>query len=131
MTSRSKHNTPRIVPFLPEGSSVDVPAQFTQYVCTEYGIVNLRGLNGYERAAALISIAHPEDRQRSKKRREKTASAAKFSANFLPREGGTRRYPSYEERRNYKLPMGGAIWGYDWDPIQSGNSETQAIPKAN
>ena len=33
------------------------------YVCTEYGIVNLRGLNGYERATALISIAHPDDRE--------------------------------------------------------------------
>jgi len=63
MTSRSKHGTSRIVPFLPEGSSVDVPAQFSQYICTEYGIVNLRGLNGYERAAALISIAHPDDRE--------------------------------------------------------------------
>ncbi|MCX7635525.1 MAG: hypothetical protein N2Z74_07255, partial [Syntrophales bacterium] len=28
MTSRSKHGTSRIVPFLPEGCSVDVPAQF-------------------------------------------------------------------------------------------------------
>jgi acyl-CoA hydrolase len=121
MTSRSKHNTPRIVPFLPEGSSVDVPAQFTQYVCTEYGIVNLRGLNGYERAAALISIAHPDDRPALEKAaRENGLIPPKFPANFLPAEGGARRYPSYEERRNYKLPMGGAIWGYDWDPIQSG-----------
>ena len=30
MTSRSKHGTSRIVPFLPEGSSVDVPAQLSQ-----------------------------------------------------------------------------------------------------
>ena len=51
MTPRSKHGTSRIVPFLPEGSSVDVPAQLANYVCTEYGIVNLRGLSGYERAA--------------------------------------------------------------------------------
>lgn len=64
MTSRSKHGrTSRIVPFLPEGASVDVPAQFATYVCTEYGIVNLRGLSGYERASALISIAHPDDHE--------------------------------------------------------------------
>ena len=53
MTSRSKHGTSRIVPFLPEGSSVDVPAQLANYVCTEYGIVNLRGLSGYERASRV------------------------------------------------------------------------------
>jgi len=36
MTARSKHGTSRIVPFLPEGSSVDVPAQLSNYICTEY-----------------------------------------------------------------------------------------------
>lgn len=121
MTSRSKHNTSRIVPFLPSGTAVDVPAQFAQYVCTEYGIVNLRGLNGYERAAALISVAHPEDRAwRTKEAREHGLIPPQFPANFLPEEGGNRRYPSYDERRHYKMPMGSAIWGYDWDPIQSG-----------
>ena len=67
MTSRSKHGTSRIVPFLPEGSSVDVPAQLSQYICTEYGIVNLRGLSGYERSASLISIAHPDYRDQLEK----------------------------------------------------------------
>ncbi len=121
MTSRSKHNTPRIVPFLPSGTVVDVPAQLAQYVCTEYGIVNLRGLNGYERAAALISIAHPDDREwLTREARENGLLPPQFPVDFLPAEGGTRRYPSYEDRRRYKMPMGGALWGYDWDPIQSG-----------
>jgi acyl-CoA hydrolase len=32
------------------------------YVVTEYGIVNLKGKSITERALALISIAHPDDR---------------------------------------------------------------------
>jgi acyl-CoA hydrolase len=120
MTSRSKHGTSRIVPFLPEGSSVDVPAQLSQYVCTEYGIVNLRGLNGYERAAALISIAHPEDRAwLEKEAKENGLLAPKFPVNMMAVEGKSRRYPSYDERRNYKLPLHGEVSGFDWDPYQS------------
>jgi len=124
MTSRSKHGTSRIVPFLPEGSTVDVPAQFANYVCTEYGIVNLRGLSGYERAAALISIAHPDDREwLEREAREHGLLPPKFPVSMLPAEGGSegRRYPSYDERRKYKIPMGSAVWGYDWDEgFQSG-----------
>ena len=120
MTSRSKHGTSRIVPFLPEGSSVDVPAQLSQYICTEYGIVNLRGLNGYERATALISIAHPDDREwLTKEAKENGLLAPKFGVNMMAVEGKSRRYPSYDERRNYKLPLHGEISGFDWDPYQS------------
>ena len=120
MTSRSKHGTSRIVPFLPEGSSVDVPAQLSQYICTEYGIVNLRGLNGYERATALISIAHPDDREwLTKEAKENGLLAPKFGVNMMAVEGKTRRYPSYDERRNYKLPLHGETSGFDWDPYQS------------
>jgi len=116
MTARSRLGTSRIVPFLPEGSSVDVPAQFANYVCTEYGIVNLRGLNGYERAAALISIAHPDDREwLEKEARENGLLPPKFPVSMMPVEGKTRRYPSYPERRTYKIPYHGEIWGYDWE----------------
>jgi acyl-CoA hydrolase len=116
MTARSKHGTSRIVPFLPEGSSVDVPAQLTNYVCTEYGIVNLRGLSGYERAAALISIAHPDDREMLEKAaKENGLLPPKFPVSMLPVEGKTRRYPSYSDRRNYKMAFHGELSGFDWD----------------
>ncbi len=120
MTARSKHGTSRIVPFLPEGSSVDVPAQLSQYICTEYGIVNLRGLNGYERATALISIAHPDDREwLTKAAKETGLLAPKFPVDMMVVEGKTRRYPAYDERRNYKLPLHGEVSGFEWDPYQN------------
>ncbi|MBN2297962.1 MAG: hypothetical protein JXM72_05185 [Deltaproteobacteria bacterium] len=120
MTSRSKHGTSRIVPFLPEGSSVDVPAQFSHYVCTEYGMANLRGLTGYERASALISIAHPDDRPWLEQEAKKYGLLPpKFPVPMNPL-GGNRRYPSYDERRDYKVPLNSEIWGFDWDPYQSG-----------
>jgi acyl-CoA hydrolase len=99
---------------VPEGSSVDVPAQLSNYVCTEFGIVNLRGLSVYERAAALISIAHPDDREwLEKEARANGLLAPKFPVSMGPT--GPRRYPSYEELRKYKIPMGGELWGFDWD----------------
>ena len=52
----------RIVPTLPLGSAVTVPRGITSYVVTEYGMVNLKGKSTYERAEALISIAHPQFR---------------------------------------------------------------------
>jgi itaconate CoA-transferase len=35
----------------------------TQFVVTEYGCVNLKGLSLPERAKALISISHPDFRE--------------------------------------------------------------------
>jgi len=49
-----------IVPAFVPGTMVSIPASITNYVATEYGIVNLKGLSTWERAEALISIAHPE-----------------------------------------------------------------------
>ncbi len=49
----------RIVPTLRPGSIVTIPRSIVQYVATEYGIVQLKGMPTWERAAALISIAHP------------------------------------------------------------------------
>ena len=34
----------------------------TQYVVTEYGKVNLKGMSAWQRAEALIGIAHPQFR---------------------------------------------------------------------
>ena len=50
----------RIVPTLQPGSIVTVPRSIVQYVATEYGIVQLKGKSTWERAEALISIAHPQ-----------------------------------------------------------------------
>jgi acyl-CoA hydrolase len=114
-TSRSKHGTSRIVPLLPTGATVDVPAQFVSHVCTEYGLVNLRGLTGYERANALISIAHPDDRpELEKAAKELGLVAPKFRVDMNVTNGG-RRYPRYDERRNFKIPVNSEVWGIDWD----------------
>jgi acyl-CoA hydrolase len=53
----------RIVPGLEEGTVVTTPRSDTMYVVTEFGIVNLKGKSISERALALISIAHPDDRE--------------------------------------------------------------------
>lgn len=53
----------RIVPFTEPGSIVTVPRSIVQYVATEYGIVQLKGKLTWERAEALISIAHPQFRE--------------------------------------------------------------------
>ncbi len=45
------------------GDIVTVPRSQTQYLVTEYGIVNLAGRATWERAEMIISLAHPEFRE--------------------------------------------------------------------
>lgn len=52
----------RILPVLPEGTTVTTTRTDVQYIVTEYGIANLRGKSLRERAKLLISIAHPKFR---------------------------------------------------------------------
>ncbi len=52
----------RIVPTLTEGSICTDPRSTVQYIVTEYGMVNLKGLATWQRAEALIGIAHPDFR---------------------------------------------------------------------
>ena len=52
----------RIKPLLTEGAIVTDPRALVSCVVTEYGIVNLKGKSTWERAEALISIAHPDFR---------------------------------------------------------------------
>jgi butyryl-CoA:acetate CoA-transferase len=52
----------RIRPTLVEGSVVTDTRPTTHYLVTEYGMVNLKGLSAWERAEAIISIAHPDFR---------------------------------------------------------------------
>lgn len=53
----------KITPALKEGAGVTTTRAHVHYVATEYGVVNLYGKNLYQRAKALISIAHPEHRE--------------------------------------------------------------------
>lgn len=48
--------------FLP-GTAVTTPRSVTHYIVTEYGAVNLKGRSTWERAEALISVAHPDFRE--------------------------------------------------------------------
>lgn len=91
-----KHS--RIVPRLPVGSIITIPRNLVSYVVTEYGVVNLFGLSDYERAMALISIAHPDFREELEKEARKLKN--------LPPEGirvewPPRNYPPY--RHDYKI----------------------------
>ena len=52
----------RIVPTLKPGAGVVTTRGHVHYVVTEYGVVNLHGLDLRKRAEALISIAHPDFR---------------------------------------------------------------------
>lgn len=52
----------RIRPTLVNGSIVTDTRPNTHYVVTEHGMVNLKGMSGWQRAEALISIAHPDFR---------------------------------------------------------------------
>lgn len=63
LTSRTKHGHSRLVHCLKKGAGVVTTRQHIRYVVTEYGVVNLYGKTLGERAKALISIAHPDDRE--------------------------------------------------------------------
>lgn len=53
----------RIRPFLDPGTITTLPRVMVNYVVTEFGLVNLKGKSTWERAKALISIAHPDFRE--------------------------------------------------------------------
>lgn len=73
--------TSRILPLLESGSNITVPRTLTQYVATEWGVVNLRGLSNSQRALALISIAHPDFRE------ELSAKAYRMGlVSYIPRK---------------------------------------------
>lgn len=51
-----------IVPFMPPGAIVSCPRSSAQYLVTEFGCVMLKGKSTWQRAEAIISIAHPDFR---------------------------------------------------------------------
>lgn len=53
----------RIVPTLPQGAITTDPRTSTHYIVTEYGMANLKGRTTWQRAEALIDIAHPNLRE--------------------------------------------------------------------
>lgn len=85
----SEHKgTSKIVTMLPKGASVTVPRSMVDHVATEWGIVRLRGLTIGQRARALISIAHPNNREALEREAK--------NAGLLP----------YTRATNTKLPKG-------------------------
>ena len=52
----------RVKGMMTQGSIITATRAGVQYIVTEYGIVNLKGLTAWQRAEALISIAHPDFR---------------------------------------------------------------------
>lgn len=63
ITSRSGKGHPRIVSSLKKGAGVVTTRAHVHHVVTEFGCVNLFGKTLNERAKALISISHPDDRE--------------------------------------------------------------------
>ena len=53
----------RILPTLDPGSIVTDTRANIHYLVTEYGKVNLKGLSTWEKAEAIISVAHPNFRE--------------------------------------------------------------------
>lgn len=69
----------RIRAVLTPGSVVTTPQNVVDHVVTEWGVASLRGRTRAERAAALVSVAHPEHRD------ELTAEARRMGV--LPERG--------------------------------------------
>lgn len=69
ISSRTGKGNSKIVPFLKQGAGVVSTRAHVHYVVTEYGVINLFGKNLEQRAKALISIAHPDDREQLDKER--------------------------------------------------------------
>ena len=61
-TAKDGEMKSRIIPTLATGSAVTDTRPQTHYLVTEYGKVNLKGKSTWERAEAIISIAHPDFR---------------------------------------------------------------------
>ena len=62
-TTKSGELKSRILPTLNPGSTVTDTRTNLHYLVTEYGKVCLKGLSTWERAEAIISVAHPQFRE--------------------------------------------------------------------
>jgi 4-hydroxybutyrate CoA-transferase len=57
----------RIMPALPEGTTVTLHKNCTDMIVTEYGVARLRGRSMRQKAEELINVAHPDFRAELKK----------------------------------------------------------------
>jgi acyl-CoA hydrolase len=62
LASRTNDGASRIVTSLPEGRTATTSGAYVDAIVTEHGVAVLRGLAPEQRAAAIIAIAHPDDR---------------------------------------------------------------------
>jgi acyl-CoA hydrolase len=62
-TDRKGNVTSNVVVSFPMGTQITVPANMTNYIVTEYGVVNLKGCSTWDRVEKLISITHPDFRE--------------------------------------------------------------------
>ena len=67
ISSRTPKGISRLVSNLKPGAGVVTTRAHVHYVATEYGVVNLFGKSLNQRAQAIISISHPNDRERLEK----------------------------------------------------------------
>jgi len=65
----------RVKLFLDAGTPVTTPRDEVQYIVTEYGIADLRGKSNFDRARALIKIAHPDFREQLREEYQRTFGA--------------------------------------------------------
>lgn len=63
LPSTTKNGKSRIVPYLNEGAGVVTTRGHLHWVVTEFGAVNLFGINMDKRAKELIKLAHPNHRE--------------------------------------------------------------------
>lgn len=61
-TDRQGQIHSRVLPTLTNGGIVTVPRVLVNWLVTEYGKVNMKGLSVWDRAEAVISLAHPQFR---------------------------------------------------------------------
>jgi len=59
-----------------------VPASDVSFIVTEHGMVNLKGLSIWQRAKALISIAHPDFREELEKQARDAGFITKGTADM-------------------------------------------------
>lgn len=70
-STAKKGSVSRIVPMLEQGTVVTVPRTLADIVVTEYGIAYLRNKSLKERARELISVTHPDFRDKLRTEAEK------------------------------------------------------------